>query len=58
MRQSGDLTELGILVEVVVMLGADSLVQIFPGDLSNMSSLLAVEAAHLPQSVWSKDFAS
>ena len=34
---------------------ADSLVQIFPDEPTNMSSLVAVEVAHLPQSACAKD---
>ena len=39
-----------VVVEVVVKLVADSLVQILPEEPSNMSSLLAFEILHLPQS--------
>ena len=50
MSQSG-----ALLVEVVVKLVAESRVQICPDEPTNMSSLLAVEAIHLPQSDCAKD---
>ena len=52
MSHSGELKELALLVvvEVVVKLVADSLVQMLPEEPSNMSSLLAFEILHLPQS--------
>ena len=57
--QSGDLKRfLVLLVEVVVKLVADSPVQIFPEEPTNVSSLLAVEVSHLPQSACAKDDAS
>ena len=42
-------------MEVVVKLIADSLVQIFPDEPSNVSFLLAFEVSHLPQSACAKD---
>ena len=51
--------ELVLLVELVVMLVADSvadsLVQIFPDEPVNMSSLSAFEVSHLPHSACEKD---
>ena len=44
-----------MVVKVVVKLVADSAVQIFPDEPSNMSSLLAFEVPHLPQSACAKD---
>ena len=44
-----------VVVKVVVTLVADSLVQNFPGEPSNMFSLLALEVSHLPQRTCAKD---
>ena len=44
-----------VVVKVVVKLVSDSAVQIFPDEPSNVSSLLAFEVPHLPQSACAKD---
>ena len=49
------LKELVLLVEGVAKLVADSVSQIFPDEPTNISSLIAVELNHLPQSVCAKD---
>ena len=47
-----------LLVDVVVMLVADLVAQISPDEPSNISSLVAFEVSHLPQSACAKDDAS
>ena len=49
------LKELVLLVEVVVKLVADLVAQISPDEPTNISSLIAFEVSHLPQSACAKD---
>ena len=50
--------EVGVLLVEVVVETAALLMQIRPGELSNILSLSAVEVPHAPQSVCAKDEAS